>query len=60
MSENSLREARMQILLQQMVSEWPQAFTPFDAPDEDQYMNGADAVDALIGYLLEAKEILDG
>ena len=52
------REFRMAALLRQMIGDWPQAFTPDDAPDEDQYMNGSDAVDALISYLLEAKEIL--
>ena len=51
----SEREVKMETLLRQMIAEWPQAFTE---PDEDQYINGSDAVDALISYLLEAKEIL--
>ncbi len=55
----SEREARMEALLRQIMADWPQAFIDDDdAPDEDRYMDGGDAVEALLTYIYEAKEIL--
>ncbi len=50
----SEREAKMEALLRQMVDDWPQAGEDGD----DGYMNGGDVVDALVGYIYEAKELL--
>ncbi len=51
----SEREAQMEAWLQQMVDDWPQ-----DGEDgDDGYMNGRDVVDALVGYIYEAKELID-
>ena len=50
----SEREARMEDLLHRILTEWPQTFTE----DDKGYTNASDAMDALLPYIHEAKEIL--
>ena len=43
-------------LLRKMVNDWPQVFAE---DDDEQYMNGGDAVQELCDYVREAKALLD-